>query len=100
MDPEQLQQDFNEYIETMGKLFTITTALGTHSNEYINCDPCRKVKVMLVLIGGKEMDSLMKNMGKVVEADMYTQDVNKVRTGITAQTNQSMARFKLIPEMP
>ena len=54
---------------------------------------------MLVLIGGKEIDSLFKHVGKVVQEDSYDQVINKVKEGMAQQTNQSMARFKLMQEM-
>ena len=102
-DPEALLQDFEEYVEVMKKFFTTTGAAGAHINpheNYENCGACLKEKAMMTLIGGKEMDGLFKHTGMVVEADSYKNAIKKVRDGITAQTNQSMARFKLMREMP
>ena len=55
---------------------------------------------MITLIGGKEMDELFKHTGRVSEANTYEEAITKVKDGITAQTNQSMARFKMMREMP
>merc|ERR1711888_180883 len=55
---------------------------------------------MMTLIGGKEMGVLFKHTGLVGDADTYMNAIKKVRDGITAQTNHSMARFKLMREMP
>ena len=55
---------------------------------------------MMTLIGGKEMDGLFKHTGLVLVGDTYTAAIVKVRQGISAQTNQAMARFKLMREMP
>ena len=99
-DPEALLQDFEEYVEVMEKFFTTTGAAGEHAEPHTNCGACLKQKAMMTLIGGKEMDGLFKHTGMVVEGDSYKNAVKKVRDGITAQTNQAMARFKLMREMP
>ena len=52
---------------------------------------------MMRLIGGKEKK---KHTGLVGDPDSYQNAIKKVRDGITAQTNQSMARYKLMREMP
>ena len=93
-------QDFEEYVEVMGKFLTTTSAAGDHSVNHATCGACKKEKAMITLIGGKEMDSLFKHVGKVVEGDKYEEAVEKVRQGITASTNQAMARFRLMREMP
>ena len=46
------------------------------------------------------MDSLFRHVGKVTGWDTYNQAVQKVKEGITAQTNQSMACYKLMRETP
>ena len=78
----------------MQKFFTTTGAAGNHTAACAECGACLKEKAMMTLIGGKEMDGL------VAEADTYKKALKKVRDGITAQTNQSMARLKLMREMP
>ena len=99
-DPEALLQDFEEYVEVMQDFFTTTGAAGDHVDPHTaNCGACLKEKAMMKLIGGKEMDGLFKHTGLVGDADTYKNAIKKVRVGITAQTNQSMARFKL-REMP
>ena len=55
---------------------------------------------MMTLIGGQDMDMLFTHTGLVGDADTYTDAIRKVRNAITAQTNQSMAIFKLMREMP
>ena len=97
-DPEQLLQDFSEYMEVMNKFFIATAALGGHTEGHQDCDTCTRVKAMVTLKGGKEMDSLFRNVGKATKADNYKQAVQKVKEGITAQTNQSMAQYKLMRE--
>ena len=99
-NPETLLQDFEDYVEVMQKFFTTTGAAGVHTADHTDCLACIKEKAMMTLIGGKEMDGLFKHTGIVVEADTYEASIIKVRTGISAQTNQSMARFKLMREMP
>ena len=100
-DPEALLQDFEEYVEVMQDFFTTTGAAGDHVDPHTaNCGACLKEKAMMTLIGGKKMDALFKHTGLVGDADTYKNAIKKVRDGITAQTNQSMARFKLMREMP
>ena len=78
----------------------VTGALGNHTSGHQDCGVCRKAKAMLTLVGGREMDILYKHVGKVEEADSYEQAIQKIRTGITDQTNQCMARYKLMRETP
>ena len=99
-DPETLLQDFEDYVEEMQKFFTTTGAAGEHAVDHVDCGACKKEKAMMTLIGGKEMDRLFKHTGLVAVGDTYTAAIAKVRTGISAQTNQAMARFKLMREMP
>ena len=96
---EQLLQDFMEYVETMEKFFMATAALAAHTNRHMDCVACTRAKAMLALFCGKEMDSLMKHVSKVLEVDTYTQAINKVKAGIIAQTNQCKAQLKLMQEM-
>ena len=95
-DPEQTLQDFVDYIELFGQFLTATNANTGHTDQHAQCSTCVKCKAMLVLIGGKEIDSLFKHVGKVLQGDSYDQAIHKVKDGISKQTNQSMARFKLM----
>ena len=61
-----------------------------HIVDHMDYRTYRRTKAMLVLIGENEMDSLIKHVGKIVKADSYKQVVEKVKGGITAQTNQIM----------
>ena len=94
-DTEQLLQDCKEYVELMDKFFMATGALGNHTGGHQDCGVYRKAKSMLTLIGGREIDSLYKHVGKVEEGNSYEQAIQKIRTGITDQNNQCMARYKL-----
>ena len=98
-DAEQLLQEFEDYVDTMQNFFMATGTIGEHTENHHNCSACSKSKACLTLIGGREMDSLMKHVGKVLVEDSYDEAIAKVRRGITAQTNQCMARFKLMREM-
>ena len=62
-DPEQTLQDFLEYVELFGQFLTATDADADHTDVHANCSTCVKCKAMLVLIGGKEIDSLFKHVG-------------------------------------
>ena len=99
-DSETLLQDFEDYVEVMKNFFSTTGAAGEHTDVHEACGACTKEKAMMNLIGGKEIDRLFKHTGLVLVGDTYTAAIVKVRQGISAQTNQAMARFKLMGEMP
>ena len=98
-DPEQLFQDFVEYMELFEQFITATNADGQHADDHVNSSACTKQKAMLILMGGKEVDTLFKHVGMVVKEDTFQQAIKKIKDGISKQTNQSMARFKLMREM-
>ena len=95
-DPEQTLQDFVDYIELFGQFLTATNADADHTEQHAQCTTCVRCKAMLVLIRGKEIDSLFKDISKVLPGDSYNQAINKVKEGTSKQTNQRMARFKLM----
>ena len=51
-----------DYVEHMDKFFTITATLSAHTAEHVNCNMCRRSMGMLVLLSGKEVDSLVKHI--------------------------------------
>ena len=98
-DPEQLLQDFVEYIKIFKKFMLATGVGGNHGADHIDCGACQKSKATLELVGGKEMSVLFEHTGKVMEEDTFTQAVEKVEAGIKKQTNQATAKFKLFTKM-
>ena len=50
---------------------------------------------MLQLGGGPDMTYLYEHVGKVVDEDTYEMALEKIRAGITGQTNDAMMKFKL-----
>ena len=99
-DPEQLLQDFAEYVKTFEKFMLATGVAGNHTDGHAECEGCQKAKATLDLVGGKEMTVLFEHVGNVQVADTFDAAVEKVRAGIKAQTNQATARFKLFTKMP
>ena len=98
-DPEQLLQDYNLYMDTMGEFFNATAAAGQHTENCAQCPACPKAKSMVKLIGGAQMVKLFDHIGKVEATDKYSEAIEKIRNGIMAQTNSATARFKLFREM-
>ena len=94
-DPEQLMQDFMEYLKTFNKFMLATGVAGEHTGDHSACAGCKKAKATLELVGGKEMGVLFEYVGVVTDGDTFTQAVEKVEAGIKSQTNQATARFKL-----
>ena len=115
-DPERLLVKFNRYIEQIENFMLATDTDG--------CSDKRKL-ALLQAVGGAEMIALFKHVGKVklvatpavqpvaargglpaieaaaeVPADTFLQAVQKIRTGILGQTNQTMTRYKLFQELP
>ena len=115
-DPEKLLVKFNLYIEQIENFMLATDTDGSSDK--------RKL-ALLQAVGGTEMIALFKHVGKVklsvtpaiepvaargglpaveavaeVAADTFLQAVQKIRTGILGQTNQTMTRYKLFQELP
>ena len=99
-DPEQLLQDFLEYVKTFNKFMLATGVGGDHTADHAECSGCKKAKATLELVGGQEMCVLFEHVGVVTDGDTFNQAVDKVEAGIKAQTNQATARFKLFTKMP
>ena len=99
-DPEQLLQDFGEYIKIFKKFVLATNIGGAHTADHRNCGGCQKTKATLELVGGKEMCTLFEHTGKVEAEDTFDRAVEKIEEGIKQQTNQATARFKLFTKMP
>ena len=88
-DPEQLFQDFVEYMELFKQFIAATNADGEHADDLVNCSACTKQKAMLILIGGKEVDTLFKHVGMVVREDTFQQAVKKMKDRWYFQTDKS-----------
>ena len=99
-DPEQLLQDFKEYVKRFRKFLLATGMAGVHSQDHVNCAACTKAKASLELVGGKEVTVLMEHVGGVEEGDTFDRALEKVEEGIVAQTNQATAKFKLYTKLP
>ena len=55
---------------------------------------------MLLFKGGKDMKTLFKHVGKVLDSDSYAQSVKKVSDGLSARTNKVVQRNKLFSNFP
>ena len=99
-DPEQLLQDFKDYMKTFKKFLTATKIVGEHTASCKDCGACVQARATLDLVGGKEIITLFEHVGGVLEADTYDKAVKKVEDGILLQTNQATARFKLYTKLP
>ena len=105
-DPEQLHQDFLEYVATFKMFLTATNTDGAHTAAHGaepgggRCKGCVRAKATLQLVGGKEMEKLFNHVGLVEAADTFERSLEKVLEGIKKQTNQASARFKLFQQMP
>ena len=50
-DPEQLLQDFMEYLKIFKKFVLATGVGGEHTGDHVNCGGCQKTKATLELVG-------------------------------------------------
>ena len=98
-DPEQLLQDWVDYVEQFVLFLDATGADGVHTQGHNNCGACKKYKSMIRLIGGKEVELLFKHVGQIRTDDTWDQTLTKVKEGITKQTNQAVARHKLFTQL-
>ena len=55
-DPEQLLQDFAEYVKTFEKFMLATGVAGNHTDGHAECGGCQKAKATLDLVGGEGDD--------------------------------------------
>ena len=99
-DPEQLLQDFTEYVKTFREFVLVTGIGGEHTADHTACGACSKTKATLKLVGGKDMSVLYEHVGVVEAGDTFEAAVRKIEEGIKSQTNQATAMFKLFTKMP
>ena len=99
-DPELYFQEWSEYVERFKKfLKAVPGALPEHSADHANCGGCSRAKVMLELLGGKEVEYLFKHVGIIEDEDTWDMTLEKINNGIKKQTNQAVARFKLFMQL-
>ena len=83
-NPGGTLQKFTEYIEQIELLFQLTFR-KTDGSYFEPSDNDKKA--MLLFKGGKDMKTLFKHVGKVLDSDSYAQYVKKVSDGLSAIYN-------------
>ena len=71
-DPEQLSQDWEEYVYTFTVFLEATGQMPTHANpELLNapCGACMRTENFMMLIGGIEVKVLFDHVGNVTDTD-------------------------------
>ena len=53
-DPEQLLQDWVEYIKLFNHFIGVAGLDADHTDNHVNCGVCKRHKSMLRLIGGRK----------------------------------------------
>ena len=87
-DPELYLQEWNGYVERFHKfLKAVPGALPQHTDSHTDCGGCVRAKVMLELLGGKEVEYLFKHVGDIQEGDTWEETITKINTGIKMQKN-------------
>ena len=102
-DPEQLSKDWDDYVKVFQEFLGATGIAGVHANPEVADSPCAacvKAKCMLRLVGGDQVWTLLDHVGMVSDTDGWEGTLEKVFRGIQQQTNQAVARFKLMEKMP
>ena len=100
-DPEQLSWDWEEYVYTFNVFLEATGQIPAHADPEVPDTPCRACKKMrnfMIFIGSAEVKMLFDHVGNVTETDNWPRILEKILNGIRGQTNQAMARFKLMQE--
>ena len=90
-DPERMLGEFQTYIESVKNMMVVTG----HEDATATVK-----KAILMAVGGQDMVSLFKHVGKVVDGDTFDQAVTKIVEAIRAQTSKAMAKFKLFMGLP
>ena len=95
-DPELYYQEWMEYVDRFKKfLKAVPGAIPRHTDLHVDCDSCVRAKVMLELLGGKEVEYLYKHVSVIEKEDTWNATIEKISNGIKRQTNQAVARFEL-----
>ena len=97
-DPEAIAASFDRYIRRMEAFFVVSRSRGRDGG-LIDFDSDTK-KSLLLTVGGDEMIKLYDHVGGVQAGDNYDTTIEKIRTGLRGQTNQSMQRYRLFRQMP
>ena len=72
-DPEQLLQDFTEYVKTFRNFVLATGVGGEHTAAHAACGACSKTKATLELVGGRTCASCTSTWGSWRLATLSTQ---------------------------
>ena len=97
-DPEAIAASFDRYIRRMEAFFVVSRSRG-QNGALIDIDSDTK-KGLLLTVGGDEIIKLYDHVGNVQAGDNYTTTIEKIKTGLRGQTNQSMQRYRLFRQMP
>ena len=62
-DPEQLLQDFKEYIKIFKKFLVATKVVGEYAPSCEECGAGRQARATLEFVGGKEITVLFEHVG-------------------------------------
>ena len=96
-DPEQLLQDFKDYMKTFKKFLIATKVVGEHTASCKDCGACVQARATLELVGGKEITTLFEHVGGVLEKDTYDEAFKKVEEGILLQKTRQPRGSSYIP---
>ena len=77
-DPEKMLGDFKVYIVSVKNMINVT------GKKDVTAD----VKKSLLMVGGMDMATLFKHVGKVLEEDTYEPAVAKIEEAIKAMSNR------------
>ena len=102
-NPEQLSQDWEEYIYTFNVFLDATGTKPAHTNPEVPdtpCLACKKTRNLMILIGSTEVKTLFDHVGNVTETHTWPRILEKISNGIRGQTNQVTARFKQMQRLP
>ena len=90
-DPEQLSQDWEEYVYTFNVFLEATGTIPAHTDpEVLNtpCVACKKMMNLMILIGGMEVKTF-NHIGNITETDTWPRTLEKISNRIIdRQTKQ------------
>ena len=78
-DPEQLLQDFKDYMKTFKKFLIATKVVGEHTASCKDCGACVQARATLELVGGKDITTLFEHVGGVLERIIWSDGLDQYR---------------------
>ena len=86
-----MSQDWEEYVYTFNVFLEATGIIPAHATPEVPNAPCmayKKMRNLMILIGGTEVKMLFNHIGNITETDTWPRTLEKISNRIKEQTNK------------